>query len=375
MAAPVFQAGGTAVTTATADAVVPWPVHATGDVALLWVESSGAGLPVPTVNAGFVQKATSTDSGNTTRLTLYWCEATSGAMGDVTVVGTTCDHKLCKMITVRGAASSAPFHASATADGALTGAGAGGTATAPSVTTTVNDCLIAVGFSRNNDATGAFFSGQTNANLTSFTERQDSGTVSGDGGGFGIETGTLATAGASGASTVTVAAGPTGIAAITVAITAPFSASVSLTGVSGTSAAGTLTATGDATASPTGVQAASAAGTLSATGSATTTLTGVQATASAGTLTASASSDATVTLTGVAATAAAGTLAAIGDALASLLGIEMTASAGVLVAVGDIAPPPPTQTAWRRHTATTARPRVRDVRPIHEPSRRNRRWP
>jgi hypothetical protein len=78
------------------------------------------------------------------------------------------------------------------------------TTTFGTVTTSVNNDLIVLAASRDNDSTAAAWSNWTNANLSSLTERQDGGTTSGNGGGVGVATGVKSTAGAIGSSTATV---------------------------------------------------------------------------------------------------------------------------------------------------------------------------
>ena len=72
------------------------------------------------------------------------------------------------------------------------------TATIPAVTTGGNERLIVMAAADGLDATGARFSGATNANLTSITEQFDNGITSNDGGGLVIVTGDKATAGSTG---------------------------------------------------------------------------------------------------------------------------------------------------------------------------------
>ena len=76
--------------------------------------------------------------------------------------------------------------------------------TVTGVTTTVNDTLVVQVVARDNDREAAAFSAQTNANLTSITERSDAGTDFGNGGGFAVWDGVMATAGATGNTTATV---------------------------------------------------------------------------------------------------------------------------------------------------------------------------
>ena len=107
------------------------------------------------------------------------------------------------------------------------------------------------------------------------------------------------------------------------------SATVTLTGISATSAAGNTAA--DITTALTGVPATAATGTVGATTGATAALTGVNATTATGTLTAATSA----ALTGISSTAAAGSTAA--SISTALTGVSSTAATGTLSAGGDVA--------------------------------------
>src|SRR6478736_5105533 len=85
MASPQYKATG-AVQQSTGQLTVPWPVgHATDEVALLVVETAGEAVTLSTP-AGFVAVTNSPQSTVTagqdgaTRLSVFWCRATSGAM-------------------------------------------------------------------------------------------------------------------------------------------------------------------------------------------------------------------------------------------------------------------------------------------------------
>src|SRR5512139_1502506 len=81
-AAPTFQAAGAAVT-GTGNVTPTWPAHQAGDVALLFIESTGGDAANLSAPAGFAAVANSpqaTGGGATgTRLTVYWARATSAA--------------------------------------------------------------------------------------------------------------------------------------------------------------------------------------------------------------------------------------------------------------------------------------------------------
>jgi len=203
LAAPKYQAAGTSVS-GTGNITVAWPTHQTGDVALLFIESCGgqaANLGTP---AGFAAVTNSPQSTGTTtngtRITVYWCRATSSSMASP-VVTDPGDHVYGRILTFRGVvASGNPWDV--TAGGVK--ATASTTTTFGTVTTGAASELIVLAASRDNDSTSAAWSSWTNANLTSITERSDGGTTSGNGGGIGVATGIKVAAGAIGSSTATV---------------------------------------------------------------------------------------------------------------------------------------------------------------------------
>jgi MSHA biogenesis protein MshQ len=202
-AAPAFQAAGAAVS-ATGNVTPAWPAHAAGDVALLFIESTGGQAANLSVPAGFVAVANSpqnTGGGATgTRLTVYWARATSAAMPSPTVADPG-NHVYAQILTYRGViASGNPWDV--TAGGVK--AGTSGTVSVTGVTTTVLNTRVVQAVARDNDSAAAAFSGQASANLTGITERSDAGTTQGNGGGIGIWDGLMAAAAATGNTTANV---------------------------------------------------------------------------------------------------------------------------------------------------------------------------
>ena len=204
-AAPTFQALGTAQSAATS--VSPaWPAHAIGDVALLFVESTGGQAATLTTPAGFVAvinspQATGTTT-NGTQLTVFWARATSAAMGAPTVaVAVGGNHIYARIITYRGViASGTPWDVT----GGGVKAAASNTVTVTGITTTVADTLVVQAVAHDRDSNNAHFSNQTNGTLTGIAERTDAGTNSGNGGGFAVWDGVMATAGATGDTTANI---------------------------------------------------------------------------------------------------------------------------------------------------------------------------
>ena len=200
---PTFQAAGTAVS-GTAAITVAWPAHQAGDIALLFVESCGGQAVTLSTPAGFVNVLNSPQSTGTTtngtRLTVFWCRATSSSMSSPVVAGPG-NHAYGIILTFRNVvATGNPWDV--TAGG--TKATASTTTTFGTVTTNVNNDLIVLAASRDNGSAAAAWSNWTNANLSGLTERSDGGTTSGNGGGVGVATGLMATAGSVGSSTATV---------------------------------------------------------------------------------------------------------------------------------------------------------------------------
>jgi MSHA biogenesis protein MshQ len=248
-AAPAFQAAGAAVT-GTGTVSPAWPTHATGDVALLFVESAG-GQPVTlTTPAGFVAVTNSpqaTGAGTAgTQISVFWARATSAAMTAPTV-GDPGDHVYAQIITYRGVGDAGnPWD--------VTSGGVKATAstsvTVTGVTTTVANTLIVQVVSRDNDSAAAAFSAEANGTLTGIAERSDAGTTSSNGGGFAVWDGVKATAGATGNTTATVTSSANAFMTIALKYGTPTVTTNAATALSGTGATlnGTVSSNGSSTA-------------------------------------------------------------------------------------------------------------------------------
>lgn len=203
MAAPNAQAVGTLVHGTTGAVSVAWPTHASGDIAFLIVESAGSRNITLSTPAGFVPLTYglgTVQATSGTRLTIWWCRATSSSMASPAVTPAA-DHSDAVIVTVRGAiADGDPVEAFAYTNKSS----ASTSVTWPAVTTVTNDCLILNIGTRDNDAAGAALSSSANASLASVAEGADDGTTDGNGGGIFTVSGTLATAGSSGTTTATV---------------------------------------------------------------------------------------------------------------------------------------------------------------------------
>lgn len=112
-----------------------------------------------------------------------------------------------------------------------------------------------------------------------------------------------------------------------------YGGTVLIPGVSGWSAVGDVTATGDANSSPAGVSATGSIGTPTVTADANVSVTGVSATGSVGSVTVSASSNSAPS--GVSATGSVGSVTVTGDANVSPAGVSATGSVGAVNVSGD----------------------------------------
>ena len=190
----------------------PHASHQTNDVEFLLVEAGISDTPTLSTAAGFalvtgLGNLTGTQGTATTgrtRLNVWW-RRWNGTDGSPAVSNTGGNHIGGYIVSVRGAVLSGdPWDviASDTGDAQDT------TVACPSVTTTVNGCLIVCIVAQglpDADSSNAEWSGWTNANLTNLVERADETWSAGHGGGIGVATGEQATAGSTGTTTATSA--------------------------------------------------------------------------------------------------------------------------------------------------------------------------
>jgi hypothetical protein len=142
-----------------------------------------------------------------TQLTVIWKRFVVGDTAPA--LAGTVDHVLGRMIAIRGCPLSGnPWNAVASSVSATSSTAV----TFPGVTTTVADCLVLEILSNGADVTPAGtaqIGALTNANYTSITERIDNNDPTGNGGVIGVVSGIKAPAGATGASTLTLATAAT----------------------------------------------------------------------------------------------------------------------------------------------------------------------
>lgn len=200
-----YNAIGSSVAGTSAITVV-WPTHAAGDVALLIVQSANEAISLSSAN-GFVEVANSPQGTGTAatadsaRLAVFWCRATSSSMASP-VVADSGNRTAGVIITFTGCVDSGdPVNVT----GGDVLASDSSTVTVPGASTTVDGCMI-VAICAHAIPTSSIFSGWTNSNLSSVTERLDFGSNDGVGGGFALATGSQALAGDYGATTASMGA-------------------------------------------------------------------------------------------------------------------------------------------------------------------------
>ncbi len=199
MTLPTYIGTGTPSETSFA-----WPAgHAVDDICLIGVEHGNQSASIATPSGFGRVTATQINAGAVnTSLTVLYKFATSTSEANVTIAfaaGGTQDHKWAGGVVYRGVNKNTPFHArtSSVWTPAFT------TVFAPGIFTLIDDCMI-VGFCTwSNDDAGPLASAPANTSLGSVSEREDSGTVTGNGGGLTIWDGTLASHGFTEMSTLT----------------------------------------------------------------------------------------------------------------------------------------------------------------------------
>ena len=202
---PVFNAFGNsaAVTGATA-MVCSWPTHAANDIGILIIEAEST---ISTVTpSGWTHVTGSPLTHGDSKFHVLWQRATNSAMPSVSD-NTNCDHKIGVIATFKGCITTGNPWDVITSGTKTT---ASTTTTIPSVTTTVNNTLVLMIVGRPDDsASTTHFDIPANATLSNLQEYGEYGTALGQGGGFVLSSGIKATAGATGASTLTKAVSTT----------------------------------------------------------------------------------------------------------------------------------------------------------------------
>jgi hypothetical protein len=210
--APAFQAAsqpGGQNSTGTS-LTITWPSgHQTNDIGIIIIETSGNSATItPPSGWADIPGTPVTDVATTagSKLHVWWKRATSSSEPTV-ATGTATDHILTRLYTFRGCVETGnPWNVTAT--GVKTTAST--TATVPSLTTTVDDTYILMLIGRPDDSSSTtHFGTPVNANLTGLADIDESGTVTGNGGGFAISYGIKSSPGSTGTSTLTKTASTT----------------------------------------------------------------------------------------------------------------------------------------------------------------------
>jgi len=199
----IVNVGAVANGTGTITPGMPTSVQ-TNDILLLFIETADQTITVSEGTETWTQITGSPVTGATgTRLTAFWARASQNSPTSPTTSDSG-NHQLARMIAFRGVIEAGdPWDVVSasienTSDASVS---------FPSVTTTVADTFIVnalAGAGPDGNSTGNF-SGWTNENLGSITERIDNRVNSGNGGLLGAATGIKTVAGSTGATTATLA--------------------------------------------------------------------------------------------------------------------------------------------------------------------------
>ena len=202
MPMPTVVGVGTTVTSLTT-AVPPYPAGYTAvadDIALTFMETESADIPVAPTNWGILAQANCT-TGTVTKLTCMWRRLTAAEAAPT--IADPGNHITARMIIIRGCATAgnpwelAPFNTEVIADTSVSIGGG---------TTTGANRLICAAFSTGQDiASTAGATGWADATLANVAEQMDDWSVSGTGGGFAMATGEKAVAGVVGPMIATLA--------------------------------------------------------------------------------------------------------------------------------------------------------------------------
>lgn len=201
-AVPLYINAGGIVDNAAGTISPAWPVHTVGDLGILVWECSGDGTTITPSGWTLMPDAPIVDIADATgsKLNLAYRFAVSSSEANASI-GSTGDHAVGRIFTFRNVSTSRVPGADR-ATGAKTTAST--TLTYPSVNTAAPNSLVVGVASRPNDSSSTTeYSGYTNANLTSITERAEGGSTLGNGGGIALWTGISAAIQSTGTTTAT----------------------------------------------------------------------------------------------------------------------------------------------------------------------------
>lgn len=236
---PVHKANGTAAS-GTGAVSVAWPLgHATGDFALLLVNTSNQPIGIPSGWNAVSGSGTGTSgsaAANECGLQVFWRFATSGAEANVSLPDSG-DHTLGVIVTFTGVDTTLPVEAQAFSakDSSTT------TDTFPAITTLGANRLVVACVSTGQESVK---SSPTFAGLGGFTARASGVTTSGLDGGIASFSGTKATAGSTGTGTVTESIASKGVTATLALRPVDYEQTLTATGIGTASAFGTASLSG-----------------------------------------------------------------------------------------------------------------------------------
>lgn len=215
---PELISAGTFTSSTAAISVPAPPAYINGDLIILVLSSANQTIANPTTGGTWTQVTNSPQgigtaaASQSTRCQVYY-KIASGAQAAASVADSG-SITMGQMFAFRKVNNTTPINV--TAGSVL--ATAGTTHTLPSITTSVNNVMVAhcAGIGRDAVAT-VNYSSPTNANLTGLTVHTSQTVADGAGGGIGLVTGVGATSGSTGTTSVTVAASAKG-AFVTVGI-------------------------------------------------------------------------------------------------------------------------------------------------------------
>lgn len=202
--APTIFAVGTQAS-GTSDISPALPAgHTTNDILLLVVQTSQETVTVP---SGYRRVGPQPGVGDSaaalsTRLSMFWKR--DGGSESAPTVTDPGDHALAVIVGLRGCRTDLDPFLSAHADRVFP---AGTSVSMGGWVTPMDNCLILNLVVHGLDTSSAVFSGWTNATLTSVTEQFNASVTDGNGGGIGIVSGLLASAGEFGPTTATQTSG------------------------------------------------------------------------------------------------------------------------------------------------------------------------
>lgn len=220
MAIPTFVAGSTFVSSTGAITPALPAGIATDDILVLFLETHQETATIPTPNGGTWTQTPSSPQGNggggsnsSSRVTVFWSRY-NGTQGDPTT-NDPGDHISGRMQAYRGVKTTDanPFNVSS-------GAGGSAAVSVPGATTTIDDCFVLMCITSEDDG-DTFSFPFTNASLANLVGRGNNTHTAGDEGHIARSEGDIATAGAYGATTTTLAPSGQAWGGITLALEPP----------------------------------------------------------------------------------------------------------------------------------------------------------